>query len=160
MLTLGEVMALVRFRVVLNFDDYITRFFLGSCDERALCSSLNFQSVMNGMNNVSNTKTAVNKSTTVNQNTAQPIPQSSNNSATPQKPQTNASATASNGSTRTTNGEVNSAGPNKAKKASGPTINSSEVHELVQSRIAALEGEKVQGGEEDRRSGNVRHVSL
>jgi len=32
-------------------------------------------------------------------------------------------------------------------------IDPSEVHEMVQNRIAALEGEKVQGGEEDKRSG-------
>jgi len=29
----------------------------------------------------------------------------------------------------------------------------SEMHEMLQNRIAALEGEKVQGGEDDKRSG-------
>lgn len=89
---------------------------------------------MNGTNNASNTKNA--------------------------KVQSNASVAANNGSTRTTNGDVSSNGTNKAKKAPGPPINSSEVHELVQSRIAALEGEKVQGGEEDRRSAEEARKTL
>jgi hypothetical protein len=41
----------------------------------------------------------------------------------------------------------------RALKACLRPINSVKVHELVQSRIAALEGEKVQGGEDDKRSG-------
>ncbi|CAG8743793.1 13056_t:CDS:2, partial [Acaulospora colombiana] len=112
----------------------------------------NFNSAMNGINNASNTKNAVNKPSSVNQSPAQPILAPSNNSPASQKVQSNASAATNNGSTRTTNGDVNSNGTNKGKKAPGPPINSSEVQELVQSRIAALEGEKVQGGEEDRRS--------
>jgi hypothetical protein len=42
---------------------------------------------------------------------------------------------------------------NKGKQKDTPPIDASEVHELLQSRIAALEGEKTLGNEEDKRSG-------
>lgn len=41
----------------------------------------------------------------------------------------------------------------KAKQRDIPPIDASEVHGLLQSRIAALEGEKILGNEEDKRSG-------
>jgi len=41
----------------------------------------------------------------------------------------------------------------KAKQKDAPPIDASEVHGLLQSRIAALEGEKTLGNEEDKRSG-------
>lgn len=51
------------------------------------------------------------------------------------------------------NGDTNASATSKGKKPAAPVIDPSEVHEMVQNRIAALEGEKVQGGEEDKRSG-------
>lgn len=46
----------------------------------------------------------------------------------------------------------------KAKQKEAPPIDASEVHELLQSRIAALEGEKTLGNEEDKRSGERREL--
>ena len=62
------------------------------------------------------------------------------------------------GTARVTNGDAQSAttAPSvkgKAKQRDAPPIDASEVHELLQSRIAALEGEKTLGNEEDKRSG-------
>ena len=62
------------------------------------------------------------------------------------------------GTARVTNGDAQGAttAPSvkgKAKQRDGPPIDASEVHELLQSRIAALEGEKTLGNEEDKRSG-------
>lgn len=62
-------------------------------------------------------------------------------------------ASISNRTTRSTNGDVNATVTSKGKKSTPQAIDPSEVHEMVQNRIAALEGEKVQGGEEDKRSG-------
>ena len=57
-----------------------------------------------------------------------------------------------------TNGDTQSAttappAKGKAKQKDAPLIDASEVHELLQSRIAALEGEKTLGNEEDKRTG-------
>ena len=64
------------------------------------------------------------------------------------------SSSVTTSSTRPTNGDANATPIGKSKKGAAATIDPSEVHELVQSRIAALEGEKVLGGEEDKRSGS------
>lgn len=62
------------------------------------------------------------------------------------------------GPARMTNGDAQSAttappAKGKAKQKDAPLIDASEVHELLQSRIAALEGEKTLGNEEDKRTG-------
>ena len=67
------------------------------------------------------------------------------------------------GTARVTNGDAQSAttAPSmkgKAKQKEAPPIDASEVHELLQSRIAALEGEKTLGNEEDKRSGERREL--
>lgn len=81
------------------------------------------------------------------------LPATSSVGGTVTKSSNNASPTVNNGSTRPTNGDVNASATGKSKKPAPPAIDPSEVHEMVQNRIAALEGEKVQGGEEDKRSG-------
>jgi hypothetical protein len=62
------------------------------------------------------------------------------------------------GAARVTNGDaqnMTTAPPakSKGKQKDTASINANEVHELLQSRIAALEGEKTLGNEEDKRSG-------
>jgi len=62
------------------------------------------------------------------------------------------------GPVRVTNGDTQSTttappAKGKAKQKDAPLIDASEVHELLQSRIAALEGEKTLGNEEDKRTG-------
>ena len=62
-----------------------------------------------------------------------------------------------------TNGDTQSASTaplakGKAKQKDTLPIDASEVHELLQSRIAALEGEKTLGNEEDKRSGEKRKL--
>lgn len=78
---------------------------------------------------------------------------SSMSSSTTPKVASSTASPVANGPTRSLNGDTAPATPNKGKKPATVTIDPSEVHEMVQNRIAALEGEKVQGGEEDKRSG-------
>lgn len=104
---------------------------------------------MNGTGNPNNAKN--NSGTKVVTNTSPA--QASAVSGNAQKAISNASTPVNNSSTRQTNGDISSPATNKGKKASHPAMDPSEMHEMLQNRIAALEGEKVQGGEEDKRSG-------
>lgn len=100
------------------------------------------------MNGTNNNGSAKNSSAGTHSGTTQ-AGSSSNAQTGANKGSTSTSSNVTNSSTRPTNGDVNATPTAKSKKAAAPAI---DMHELLQSRIAALEGEKVQGGEEDRRS--------
>ena len=101
---------------------------------------------MNGTNNAKN-----NSGTKIVTNTSPAQPPLS--TVNVQKVSSNASTPVNTSSTRHTNGDVSSSTTSKGKKSAPPTMDPSEMHEMLQNRIAALEGEKVQGGEDDKRSG-------
>jgi hypothetical protein len=104
---------------------------------------------MNGTVNPNNTKNSSSVKITANTTPAQaPLA-----SGTAQKLPSNAPSAINNSSTRQTNGDVHSPAISKGKKPGQPAMDPSEMHEMLQNRIAALEGEKVQGGEDDKRSG-------
>jgi hypothetical protein len=104
---------------------------------------------MNGTVNPNNTKNSSSVKITANTTPAQaPLA-----SGTAQKVPSNASSAINNSSTRQPNGDVHSPAISKGKKPGQPAMDPSEMHEMLQNRIAALEGEKVQGGEDDKRSG-------
>lgn len=107
---------------------------------------------MNGVNNATNAKNAQMKSSSTAVNGAQPQPPSTTSGNNP-KAITSANNSPLHEPARTTNGDASTSTSSKSRKTTPAAIDPSEVHELVQSRIAALEGEKVQGGEDDKRSG-------
>lgn len=113
---------------------------------------------MNGVNNTSNAKSQPAKPTTLALNATVPVSATSTGASTP-KTANSTTPSITNGPTRISNGDINAASSNKGKKSAGAAIDPSEVHEMVQNRIAALEGEKVQGGEDDKRSGEIHGFS-
>jgi hypothetical protein len=104
---------------------------------------------MNGTVNPNNTKNNSSAKIITNSTPAQ----TALASGTTQKVPPNASSVINNSSTRQPNGDVHSPATSKGKKPGQPAMDPSEMHEMLQNRIAALEGEKVQGGEDDKRSG-------
>jgi len=104
---------------------------------------------MNGIPNPNNTKNNSAPKPVTSTNPAQPPPAS----GTAQKVPPNASPAVNSLSTRQPNGDGHSPATTKGKKPGQPAMDPSEMHEMLQNRIAALEGEKVQGGEDDKRSG-------
>ncbi|KIM31795.1 hypothetical protein M408DRAFT_238615, partial [Serendipita vermifera MAFF 305830] len=111
---------------------------------------------MNGTSNPNNAKNNSGTKVVTNTSPAQVSTASSN----AQKATSNASTPVNNSSTRQTNGDINSPATSKGKKAAQPVMDPSEMHEMLQNRIAALEGEKVQGGEEDKRSAEEARKTL
>ncbi|KAG9040638.1 hypothetical protein FS842_002900 [Serendipita sp. 407] len=114
---------------------------------------------MNGVSSANSSKTATTKANAVPANNGTTT-QSSSGTGTMQRTSSITSNATNSGSTRLTNGDGSVAASSKGKRTAPPAIDPSEVHEMVQSRIAALEGEKVQGGEEEKRSAEEAKKTL
>ncbi|KAG8755208.1 hypothetical protein FRC14_004250 [Serendipita sp. 396] len=114
---------------------------------------------MNGVSSANSSKTATTKANAVPANNGTTT-QSSSGTGTMQRTSSITSNTTNSGSTRLTNGDGSVAASSKGKRTAPPAIDPSEVHEMVQSRIAALEGERVQGGEEEKRSAEEAKKTL